>query len=266
MSIIACSADECERESKRRGLCGKHYARALKRGEYGAKKPCIWPSCDLIGHTRSLCTTHHKRSYEMGHPDNPWEIWDERVALKASELSGRTCKWPECESSKLKGYGMCHKHYTRAVVLGSMDSPWDDWIRKVECRNCGVAFETPVHNKEFCSPKCFRAVYRQRNLEKLLVSSRENSRRRHAWKLNSQVEKFTDQDVRDLHGDDCYLCGFEIDYALKFPDPRSRSVDHIVPLSRGGSHTLDNVAMTHLRCNMSKNAKPIGLGPQIALF
>ena len=32
------------------------------------------------------------------------------------------------------------------------------------------------------------------------------------------------------------------------------SLDHIIPLSRGGGHTPDNLQLTHLTCNLRKNA------------
>jgi len=33
------------------------------------------------------------------------------------------------------------------------------------------------------------------------------------------------------------------------------SIDHIVPIARGGSHTWDNVQLSHLPCNLSKGAR-----------
>ena len=39
---------------------------------------------------------------------------------------------------------------------------------------------------------------------------------------------------------------------LHWPDRRSPSVDHVVPLSRGGDDTLANVKLSHLTCNLSK--------------
>ncbi len=37
--------------------------------------------------------------------------------------------------------------------------------------------------------------------------------------------------------------------------PRHASMDHIHPLSKGGTHTWDNVQLVHLRCNLRKGAK-----------
>ena len=40
-----------------------------------------------------------------------------------------------------------------------------------------------------------------------------------------------------------------------WPDPWSRSVDHIVKLSEGGSDDVGNKRAAHLRCNISAGAK-----------
>lgn len=53
----------------------------------------------------------------------------------------------------------------------------------------------------------------------------------------------------------CGLCELPMDETLAWPDPLSRSVDHIVPLSRGGTHEQSNLQWTHLVCNIRKGAK-----------
>lgn len=54
----------------------------------------------------------------------------------------------------------------------------------------------------------------------------------------------------------CAICGREIDYKLKYPDPMSASADHIIPISKGGHPSdFDNLQITHLCCNISKSNK-----------
>jgi 5-methylcytosine-specific restriction endonuclease McrA len=53
----------------------------------------------------------------------------------------------------------------------------------------------------------------------------------------------------------CGICHEPVDRTLKYPDPGFASIDHIIPVSRGGSHTYDNVWCAHLRCNLSKRDK-----------
>lgn len=50
----------------------------------------------------------------------------------------------------------------------------------------------------------------------------------------------------------CGLCAAPLAFGADWPEPLSVSVDHIVPLSRGGAHDLQNMQMAHLVCNLRK--------------
>lgn len=53
--------------------------------------------------------------------------------------------------------------------------------------------------------------------------------------------------------DGCALCGEAVDRSLEWPHPLSKSVDHIVPISKGGTDDIENLQLAHLRCNISKH-------------
>ena len=53
----------------------------------------------------------------------------------------------------------------------------------------------------------------------------------------------------------CGICTEPIDRALAWPDPSSASMDHVVPMFRGGAHSYANTQASHLRCNLAKGAK-----------
>ena len=52
----------------------------------------------------------------------------------------------------------------------------------------------------------------------------------------------------------CHYCGQPIDPQVKWPDPMSAAVDHIIPRSKGGD-TFDpgNCRASHFRCNSQRN-------------
>jgi 5-methylcytosine-specific restriction endonuclease McrA len=51
----------------------------------------------------------------------------------------------------------------------------------------------------------------------------------------------------------CHLCDEHIDSALRYPEQMSASLDHVIPMSKGGPHTYDNVRASHWLCNVLKS-------------
>lgn len=76
--------------------------------------------------------------------------------------------------------------------------------------------------------------------------------RRRALKAGADSEVVRAAEVYARDAWMCSLCGDPIDQALPWPDPASASVDHVVPLSKGGPHTMANVKAAHLQCNLLK--------------
>jgi hypothetical protein len=79
-----------------------------------------------------------------------------------------------------------------------------------------------------------------------------DARRRMLIQLTDQDERFAPKDVYERDEWTCGLCRLPVDPGLAWPHPMSASVDHILPLSQGGSHTLANVQCAHLSCNCAK--------------
>lgn len=69
-----------------------------------------------------------------------------------------------------------------------------------------------------------------------------------------RTEKVKLETLRDKAAGHCGICKEELDSTLVFPNPYSTSIDHIVPLSKDGSHTLENLQLAHLQCNVRKGA------------
>lgn len=69
---------------------------------------------------------------------------------------------------------------------------------------------------------------------------------------------YTRQEVFERDGWVCALCRRKIKKSARSPDPLSASVDHIIPLSLGGSDSLSNVQSAHLSCNVAKGTRASG--------
>ena len=54
----------------------------------------------------------------------------------------------------------------------------------------------------------------------------------------------------------CGICGKPVDFGYKYPHPLSPTVDHIIPVSKGGHPTdKDNLQLAHRCCNRQKADK-----------
>ena len=105
--------------------------------------------------------------------------------------------------------------------------------------------------------------YREANREKIAESARAyrkanphvdyaaNLRRRRLL-AGAVQETYRREDIFERDAWMCGICGRAIDPQLRFPDQWSSSIDHIVPVSRGGNDTRANVQAAHLKCNISK--------------
>lgn len=120
------------------------------------------------------------------------------------------------------------------------------------CRNCGIEFCQSVtgYNSElYCSQRCqSRWLNRTRSEKryKRLMSRRHDT--------DISLERLFKRD-----GGICYLCG----RMCEWDDGAERdgtfiagdcypSVDHVIPVSKGGTHTWDNIKLAHRSCNLAK--------------
>ena len=54
----------------------------------------------------------------------------------------------------------------------------------------------------------------------------------------------------------CGICGEPVDFHYKFPHPLSPTIDHIIPVAKGGHPSdIDNLQLAHFRCNRQKSDK-----------
>lgn len=81
-------------------------------------------------------------------------------------------------------------------------------------------------------------------------ASRASVQKRRAMRNDVVTEDVSRQDIIDRDYSLCYICG------NKFASFQI-AVDHIEPLSKGGSHTYDNLTVTCHSCNSSKGNKTL---------
>ena len=85
------------------------------------------------------------------------------------------------------------------------------------------------------------------------VANLAKGHKRRAAKYGVDYEWIDSRKVYDRDGWICGLCHEPVDPELTYPDPMSASLDHIIPMSRGGPHLDSNVQCSHWICNVRKS-------------
>lgn len=118
------------------------------------------------------------------------------------------------------------------------------------CRDCGAP---RIAQATYCVPcrdrrkKAMKAKYRKHSPSYQLRNHRKRARH-----YGVEYEAFDPRDVFDRDNWICGICHQPIDPELRYPDFYSVSLDHIIPLARGGGHTRGNAQPAHFICNSEK--------------
>ena len=113
--------------------------------------------------------------------------------------------------------------------------------------------KTARSDKKYCSEDCSSKMRgTTMNVERRIRTS-------------EPILHFKRIDIYERDNWTCQICMQSVNPELAFPNPMCASLDHVIPLSRGGSHKTSNVQLAHLRCNTSRGNKVEGLSPRPAL-
>lgn len=175
-------------------------------------------------------------------------------------MSERTCKVDDCDA-KHYGKDFCHPHYTRWRDFGEEDPRLRGEVRN-GCKICTACGEDKPLSEYGIdrSVKSGLAIYcKPCNRAKSSMPppdvKRDAWNRTRARKAGVEVGSVMASHVLDRDGWICQICKEPIDASDVYPHPRSPSLDHVVPISRGGGHTPDNCQAAHLGCNSRKKNK-----------
>ena len=114
----------------------------------------------------------------------------------------------------------------------------------IECSETFNAFGPNGKKLKFCSRKC---------------SKKHHHTNRRARKRKAFVEVVSVKKLAKWQGWKCYHCDCKIDSTKTAPHPRSLTLEHLVPLSKGGEHSYANTVASCWDCNcIIKGDRAIG--------
>ena len=229
MSIVPCKETDCQRKVLARGMCSTHYSywqRATKgRAHKVHAKTCAFCSSPFATTTKRVVFC----SLACAQRDRAGWSKGKDIVRYIAPVQARTAP-------------IAHIKTTNRMTAGA-------------CRVCGthfVSFETGVT----CSPGC----YRSRNKE----ARHAASQRRRALKRDAFVAPVYRKKVFESDGYRCHICKKMTRRTAVVPHPMAPTLDHLVPLAKGGTHEPINCRTAHFICNSTKGDRLAG--DQLLLF
>lgn len=132
-----------------------------------------------------------------------------------------------------------------------------------ECVTCGRRYTARSSRGRACSTECQAAAlqrYYQENREQYIARAQQ----RHALVKGLEREDVDPLRIYERDKWTCQLCGKKVRRTPRGKhDPLMASLDHIIPVTKGGGWTYANLHCAHLRCNKSKGNR--GGGEQLRL-
>lgn len=220
-----CEAPGCERAAVTKALCGLHYKRMRKNGSFGelpSAKPkvCTVDGCDTVVRCVGLCGRHYQRQRTLGTTE--YFLTKCELCPAMFQKSGLQ-KW--CEDCQLKG----SREYTRL------------WRERNAQHILDYSKQYAIDNPDV------RRAYMDANR----ATVRQWTQRRRARLKENGVFVVTAKDLDRLFRAQCFQCAYcpvQLDYSTV-------TWDHIIPISRGGVHSVGNLTPACKPCNSGKRDK-----------
>lgn len=214
-----------------------------------SQPPCSEPDCARPRMARGLCKQHWKRAH--GGPRKRFEI---------------TCQMCGCQHWHARPDGMycsetCAQQHRRAprkqLVMWVRPDDWAEqelarraaslrpprWFQSGQCRVCKAWFVSP-HTHITCGDVCQRKYERD--------AKRDAKHRRRARLRNAYAGAVNRSAIYARDGYRCHICRKPLDMDAEVPAPLAPTIDHLIPLSKGGTHEAANVKAAHYICNVRR--------------
>ena len=258
MGQRVCSIDECGQKHLARGWCKLHYTRWREHGDPGwTPEPPSPIECGVAGcgdpaKARGLCSHHVERFYRYGDPCAiPPRVARAQAIVEAGEKACSACGVTQplgdfyAASARLTGTGAKCKRCS------------DSRNRDYRAANVQAMREAKNRYRASLPPdrraRELAAVARWKKANRDAV--RRSNEKRRALKAGCSVAEIDVEAIWARTQGRCALCNYGLSRETMWPDERFASLDHIVPLAKGGAHATENLQYACLVCNLRKGTR-----------
>lgn len=189
--------------------------------------------------------------YKMQHRDNRQNI---KILVQCKQTGIRYYVYDSHLRKKNWQCSICNPGSKRADIFPDDVQKYEMLNQKIKpiifypCKFCGKAFEQ-YNGSHFCSTKCRKKNknwIKRQNKEVRIKKAKENGQ----YDRSITLAKLYKRD----HGV-CYLCGKHLILNNDYNRFDAPTIDHVIPIAKGGTNTWGNVKLACRDCNVKKGTK-----------
>jgi HNH endonuclease len=289
-----CREEGCVKPIKARGWCSKHYQRWREYGDPNPKpKPprlCNRQGCEQIHYGKGLCRQHYRDEYNKTN------------AERLAEYEQKRKQDPKRKAAELKrqqGRRSYLASWQRRPRMPYWAAWWEEQRRQEDIYDIGarlpvlwtgprivkgkatikgkaaIKISQGPKTRQFIAGFCIvekcgeawidyagRANGSRYCQEHARIRQKRPGSHRAKTAGVDVIHPIIPEHVFNRDGWRCHICGRKT--KGKVPNPRAPTLDHLIPIACGGSHTYANLRCACFRCNSIKGSKAVD--DQLILF
>lgn len=222
----------------------RHKAKRVRYADTLVDRVC--PTCGQTYQTTELEFRNGKKNYCSDDCKPPVRYEEVEVTCQRCHIQFMAypqTKWcEECRDEVAREYSRANwRRYYKRPTYG---------MRK--CAHCNREF-MPDHGAQiYHNKRCAERAHK--NNEGAKKRQRKYMQRRNEWTRKPPgSERVYRARIFERDNWTCQLCGSKVDKRLKWPHPKSATIDHILPLANGGQHVPENCQLAHFICNSTRS-------------
>lgn len=187
------------------------------------------------GRKQLSCSSKCKQKYDVNLKIGKGNYYKEKILVKCDS----------CNTEFLTAFE--HQRFCSVSCRATKQPPTKSRVYLLKCDDCQKYFSTSRHLSGVSATAVTRCKHcqlerkRLRDRKKTLIRQKAISNPRISVEIIARRDHYL-----------CHLCNQIVDMDIKRTEKMGATIDHVLPLSKDGLDTMENVALAHWICNIRK--------------
>ena len=118
-------------------------------------------------------------------------------------------------------------------------------------KKCLYCHHWHYKSRVYCSDECSK---RNMKRNQVIAKTKRMTKARQNGQFDADIDIYK---LIERDGEQCYLCGDTVHFNVHYNDPKYPTIEHVLAIANGGTHSWENVKVACRDCNNHKGTKTL---------